>query len=109
MQHLQNAREGLTSAQYEDLYWRLALLERTAIIWKLHAEALFGYKVLAAKHQVPGLRERVDRALEALERQAKVSEADPRIGKDPPCSAQEIRVFTTDLRKRLRNTGETQK
>jgi hypothetical protein len=101
LQHLENARTLLSAAQYDDLYWRLALLERTAIIWKLHAEAFFGYRVLAAKHQVPGLRERVERALEALDDQAKVSEADPRIGKDPPASAREIRDFTSDLRKRL--------
>jgi len=44
--HLELARGDLSSEQYGDLYWRLALLERTAVIWRLHAEAFFGYKVL---------------------------------------------------------------
>ncbi|HEY7302993.1 MAG TPA: hypothetical protein VH601_02675 [Bryobacteraceae bacterium] len=101
LQHLENARKDLTSAQYDDLFWRLALLERTAIIWKLHAEAFFGYKVLEAAHPIFGLRERVERALTALDEQANVSAANPRIGTDPPASVQEMRHFTTDLRKRL--------
>ena len=95
--HLENARPHLTAAQYEDLYWRLSLEERTAVIWKLHAEAFFGYKVLAAGHRVPGMASRVQRALEALRKEAGVGEADPRIGADPPASAPEIREFVNDL------------
>ncbi len=98
---LEKVRADLQPEQYSDLYWRLALLERTAVVWKLHAEAFFGYKVLAAKHVVPGLSQRVRRALDALEAQAQVSEADPKIGNAPPCSAREIRGFAADLRKRL--------
>ena len=101
LQHLENARRNLTAEQYGDLYWRLALLERTALIWKLHAEAFFGYKVIEAKHEVPGSRERVARALAALDLEAEVSAADPRIGSDPPASANEIRGFVADLRRRL--------
>jgi hypothetical protein len=99
--HLRNAKTQLASEQYDDLYWRLALEERVAIIWKLHAEALFGYKVLASGHGVPGLRQRVERALTALEEEARISEADRRIAKDPPASAAEIREFTADLEARL--------
>ncbi|HUA63845.1 MAG TPA: hypothetical protein VML19_34170, partial [Verrucomicrobiae bacterium] len=99
--HLANARPHLTSDQYGDLDWRLTLAERTAIIWKLHAEALFGYKALAAGHAVPGLAERVARALAALREQADVSARDPRIGNAPPASAKEIRAFAADLEKRL--------
>ena len=73
LEHLFNAKSNLTPAQYDDLYWRLMLLERTAIVWKLHAEALFGFKVLAAGHQVAGLRERVARDLAALKSEAAVS------------------------------------
>jgi hypothetical protein len=98
---LESVRQNLQPDQYADLYWRLALLERTAVVWKLHAEALFGYKVLVVKHAVPGLRERVKRALDALEGEAQVSAADPRIGNDPPCSAKEIRAFVSDMRKRV--------
>jgi hypothetical protein len=74
-------------------------------VWKLHAEALFGYKVLAAGHQVPGLDERVKRALEALKSQAQVSRENPRIGDNPPASAQEIQGFVADLEARLANLG----
>jgi hypothetical protein len=101
LRHLQNAKPNLTPAQYDDLYWRLALLERAAIIWKLHAEAFFGYKVLAAGHNVPGLAQRVKRAVDALDVQARLSAEDPRIGDDPPASAKEIRGFTADLEARL--------
>jgi hypothetical protein len=105
LQHLQNAKPQLKPEQYNDLYWRLALLERTAIVWKLHAEAYFGYKVLAAGHKVPGLVERVKRALEALKAQAQVSRENPRIGNNPPASAQEIQGFVADLEARLAKLG----
>lgn len=71
-----------------------ASLERNGIIWKLHAEALFGYKALASGHRFSGLVERVQRALAALGMQAKISEGDPRIGAAPPSSAAEIRELT---------------
>lgn len=99
--HLQAAKPKLTPEQYDDLYWRLALAERTAIVWKLHAEAYFGFKVLAGGHRVPGLVERVKRALEALKEQAEVSAQDPRIGNDPPASAREIRAFVSDMEARV--------
>jgi hypothetical protein len=99
--HLRIAKPNITPEQYDDLYWRLSLEERTAIIWKLHAEALFGYKVLAAGHRVPGLNERTERALDALKHEAQISGMDPRIGADPPASAKEIDEFIADLRARI--------
>ena len=49
-----------------------------------------------------GKRERkVFTALDGLEAEAKVSEADPGIGDDPPCSAKEIRAYVADMRKRM--------
>ncbi|MGA2270696.1 MAG: hypothetical protein ABSH44_19660 [Bryobacteraceae bacterium] len=105
LQYLQNAKPQLRPEQYDDLYWRLALMERTAIVWKLHAEAFFGYKVLAAGHPVPGLVERVKRALEALKAQAQVSRENPLIGNDPPASAHEIQGFVADLEARLAKLG----
>jgi len=103
LQHLQNAKPFLTSGQYDDLYWRLALLHRTAIIWKLHAEAFFGYKVLAEGHKVPGLPERVERALNSLYKQADISELNPMIGNLPPASAQEIRAVADELKKKFKD------
>jgi hypothetical protein len=101
LQALGRAHAWLTPEQFADLYWRLSLLRRTAMVWRLHAEAFFGLKVLQARHRAPGLRERISRALQALSRQAEVSEADPRIGSAPPASAREIRIVVEDLRKRL--------
>jgi hypothetical protein len=101
LRHLELAKPNLRAEQYDDLYWRLTLLERTAQIWKLHAEAFFGYKVLATGHAVPGLKERVIRALTALKQQAEISAADPRIGSKPPGSAKEILGFVGDLEKRM--------
>ena len=99
--HLRKAKPMITPAQYDDLNWRLSLTGRTAIVWKLHAEALFGYKVLASGHRVPGLAERVERALAALKNEADISEMDPRIGDAPPASAGEIREFVTDMKARM--------
>ncbi len=99
--HLRNAKAQLTPEQYDDLYWRLSLAERTAIVWKLHAEALFGYKALASDHRAPGLADRVERALAALKAEAGISEADPQIGAAPPASAAEIREFVADLEARM--------
>jgi hypothetical protein len=106
LEHLQAAKPKLKPDQYDDLYWRLALAERTAVVWKLHAEAFFGYKVLAAGHNVPGLTDRVKRALEGLKAQAVVSAENPRIGNDPPASAREIRNFAADLEGRLAKLGK---
>jgi len=102
LEHLRKAEPYLTREQFDDLNWRLTLEERTARVWKLHAEALFGYKALAAGHLVPGLNQRVERALAALEEEAGVSAQDPRIAADPPASADEIREFVSDLETRMR-------
>jgi len=103
LQHLQNVKPYLTPGQYDDLYWRLELLERTAIIWKLHAEAFFGYKILAEGGNVNGLYQRVERAIHSLYRQAEVSAGNPKIGDDPPASAKEIRDVAAELEKLLNN------
>ena len=101
LNRLREAKPQLSPENYDDLYWRLALAERVAVIWKLHAEAFFGYKILLAGHTVPGLAGRVRRALAGLKAEADVSAADPRIGSDPPASAREIRAFVADLESRL--------
>ena len=108
LHHLQNAKARITPEQYDDLYWRLSLAERTAIVWKWQAEALFGYKVLATGHKVPGLAERVQRALTSLKAEADVSAADPRIGAAPPSSAAEIREFVADLGNRLSKVADSE-
>jgi hypothetical protein len=105
LDHLRLAKSRLKPEQYDDLYWRLALAERTAVVWKLHAEAFFGYKTLLAGHDVPGLAERVQRALEGLKAEARVSAADAMIGADPPASQKEILDFTSDLESRLKKLG----
>ena len=99
--HLRNARPHLTPQQYEDLEWRLSLLARVARIWRSHAEAFFGLKVLAAGHKVPGLDRRIARAIEDLRREAKLSELDPLIGNAPPASAPELIRVANDLTARL--------
>jgi hypothetical protein len=99
--HLRNAKRNLTGEQYDDLYWRLSLLERTTEIWKLHAEAMFGYNALAAGNGEIGLRDRVERALIALKQEAGVSQADRTLGSEPPASSAEILEFVSDLDTKL--------
>jgi hypothetical protein len=60
---------------------------RVAIVWKLHSEAFFGYKILKEGHKVPGLKERVERAIAGLMIQAEVAKSDPGIGDLPPGGA----------------------
>ena len=100
MHHLNRARPHLSGEQYDELFWRLNLLRRVAYIWKVYAEAFFGHLVQMAGHEVPGLRNRIERALEAMEHQAQVSEA---IGwtEDPPASSEELRSVVEGLRARI--------
>jgi hypothetical protein len=102
MLHLRKARPHLTPEQYTDLEWRLALLARVTHIWRLHSEAFFGLKALAAGNRVPGLEKRVERAIDGLRREAEVSELDAAIGPDPPASAVELRRVADDLAARLK-------
>ena len=65
----------------------------------------FGQRRARPEHSTssgaPGLTERVNRALAALQAEAIVSDHDPHIGNDPPCSAREIREFVADLKTRM--------
>ncbi|MGD8780208.1 MAG: hypothetical protein PVH88_14735 [Ignavibacteria bacterium] len=97
LEWLWKAKPFLTTEQYNDLYWRLELLHRTAIVWKLHAEAFWGLKVLIEGHKIAGLKERIKRAIDGLYREAEVSENNPLIGDSPPASAKEIRAVADDL------------
>lgn len=99
--HLEEARPLLGPAEYEDLYRRLNLLRRVALVWKYHAEAFFGYKVLAEGYDVPGLEARVRRAVAALHRQAEVSRQDPYVGDAPPAGAREIQQVADELLAKL--------
>jgi hypothetical protein len=101
--HLVQAKPFISAGQYDNLARQINLLHRTAIIWKLHAEAFFGYKVLKEGHQVPGLKQRVLRAIDGLYRQANVSEHDPYIGALPPGAAPEIMAVADELKKLLAN------
>jgi hypothetical protein len=98
---LEAARPLLTTGQYEELYWRMELLRHTTLVWKAHLEAFFGYKVLLEGHQVPGLRQRIQRSIDALFCLADVSEKNPRIGGKPPASAREIRAAASELQSLL--------
>ncbi len=101
MAALAAARPYMKPEQYEDLRWRVELLERTARIWRLHAEAMFGYLSLAEGRNAPGLVERVRKAIEGLYREAEISARDPRIGNDPPGSAKEIRAVADELKQKM--------
>lgn len=100
LQQLEAAKSLITPAQYEDLQWRLELLRRTTLIWKAHAEAFFGYKILVEGHEVPGLRESIDKALNVLYTQAEISEEDPwvRTLQPGPGSPEIIREVADELK-----------
>jgi len=99
--YLSKAKPYISAEQYDDLYRRLNLLRRVATVWKLHAEAFFGYKVLVEGHEVEGLKERVARAIEGLRYQARVSET-AGLTTDPPAAAGEIRKVADELAAKLK-------
>jgi len=101
---LNKAKPILQPYQYDDLYWRLELMRRVATVWKLHAEAFYGYRTLQEGHNVPGLYQRVQRAIQGLYEQAKVSET-AGIIKTPPASASEIRKAADELDSKLHKTS----
>ncbi|MBN2272574.1 MAG: hypothetical protein JXN61_18320 [Sedimentisphaerales bacterium] len=98
---LSQAKPFLSAEQYDDLYRRLNLLRRVATVWKLHAEAFFGYKILAEGHEVDGLKERAARAIEGLRYQAKASEK-AGLTSDPPAADGEIRNVADELAGKLK-------
>lgn len=100
LQQLEAAKSLITPAQYEDLQWRLELLRRTTLIWKAHAETFFGYKILVEGHEVPGLRESIDKALNVLYTQAEISDEDPwiRTLQPRPGSPEIIREVADELK-----------
>ena len=100
MGNLQRAKPHLTSEQYDDLFWRINLLGRVTRIWKAHAEAFWGYKVLEQGDTVAGLRERINRSLDFIEQQAMISEKDPMIGDTIPASASNLRKVARELREK---------
>jgi len=102
LHYLSEARPHLSAAQYDDLFFRLNLLRRVATIWKLHAEAFFGYKVLAEGHDVPGLRARVERAIAGLYWQAQTSQT-VGLTDAPPAATEEIRKVADELRERVQS------
>ena len=101
MGYLQQAKPYLTEEQYDDLFWRIGLLGRVARIWKSHAEAFWGYKILEQGHAVAGLRERILRSLDFLDQQADISAEDPQIGNVIPGSASNIRQVASELRQKM--------
>lgn len=98
---LRAARPHLTASQYDDLRFRFDLLRRVTEIWRLHAEAFWGLLLLEQGNAVAGLHARVERALDALDRQADLSRQDPRVGNTQPASARQILAVVKDLRTRL--------
>jgi len=97
---LSRAKPNLNDKQYDDLSRRLQRQRRMATVWKLHAEAFFGYKVLAEGHKVPGLRQRVERAIQGLYYQAVTSDKSG-LTSAPPAAAGEIRKVADELKRKL--------
>jgi hypothetical protein len=101
MIHLQEGKPYLNPDDYSDLRWRMDNMLRVAIIWKLHTEAFFGYKILKEGHLVPGLAERIERAIAGLILQAEVAESNPLIGDLPPGGASNIKMVAEELLDKL--------
>ena len=103
LMNLRMARPYLEDSKYDDLRFRLDRLRRITTVWKLHAEAFWGYKVLAEGHKVPGLKQRVQRAIEGLKYQAEISAKDPEIGNGIPGSEGKIKSVAEELERKLKS------
>ena len=101
MIHLQEGKPYLSPDDYDDLQWRMDNMLRVAIVWKLHTEAFFGYKILKEGHIVPGLKKRVERAIDGLILQAEVARSNPIIGDLPPGGASNMIKVAEELRGKL--------
>lgn len=98
---LREGKQYFTTDDYDELRWQMDNMLRIAMIWKLHTEAFFGYKILKEGHIVNGLRERTERAIDGLMLQADLAEYDASIGNDYPGSAERIRAVANELNDKL--------
>lgn len=101
MIHLEEGKPYLKPDDYDDLRWRMDNMLRVAIIWKLHTEAFFGYKILQEGHVIPGLINRVERAINGLFQQAKLAKLNPIIGDLPPGGANNLIMVVNELKGKL--------
>ncbi len=101
LQYLEKAQKYLNPQQYNDLYWRLALLQRVAVVWRLYAEAFFAYKVLTGGNEVPGLRERIKRVIDTLALYSNSRTNIPGLHSKPPASVKEVQTVTEELKNML--------
>jgi len=101
---LVDLREGkpyFDKDDYDELRWQMDNMLRIAIIWELHTEAFFGYKILKEGHNIDGLRERTQRAIKSLILQADLAEYDTSISYEMPGSVERIRTVANELKKKL--------
>jgi len=101
---LVNLREGkqyFNTEDYNELRWQMDNMLRIAIIWKLHTETFFGYKILKEGHSIDGLMKRTERAIKGLMLQADLAEYDISIRNEFPGSAGRIRAVANELKEKL--------
>ena len=75
--YLEKAKPYLKAEDYSHLVRWLNITARDIYLIKTWSEAFFGFRVMVEGYDVPGLSQRVDRALDALLLEARSSEVDP--------------------------------
>lgn len=98
---LRSGKKYFKVNDYDELRWQMDNMLRIALIWKLHTEAFFGYKLIAEGHLIDGLKERIERAIEGMLLQADIAEYDASIGHNYPGNASNIRTVANELKKKL--------
>lgn len=98
--HLERAADFLSARDFKDLCCRMTLLRRMVEVWRLHAEAFFGYEILkrTGLEGQENLSARTKRAISSLYRQAEVSRVS---GQKEPCSEERISGVADELKKQL--------
>lgn len=107
MFHLKQAQPYLTQTQYDELYELLYRLQLVTVVRRMHAEAYFGLREMEAGHDVPGLKERINRSIKGLFMMEKVTNLNKPEVEDtteyhqPPGVPWKIRSVAKELNVRL--------
>ena len=105
--YLKEAQPYITPELYDELYEMLARLQLVTIIRRMHAEAYFGLRMLEGEYSLPGLKERIGRAINGLYMLEDLTRLNKRKVKDTidaqqlPAEPWKIRKIAGELAKKL--------
>jgi len=100
--NLEKAKPYLKPDRYNDLKWRLDLLSRVTVIWRAHAEAFWGIKLLEQNCDDAELKERTKNAIDVLYQQANLISKDANIADTVPANSENVKKVARELELKLK-------